>query len=437
LEEQPSAPTADEAVTDYEERPAAYEESVVYEELPVAYEERPGVPEEVEPAVLEEPAVPEAPFPAPSVRREPGVPIDARSWLAGAHSAQEDVGQLAYEETWAPPAVAESPNGRTEVLPEIDAEAYQEAPAAHAEAYPEVLPEEHPGYTPLHAYSEPEAEPPAEPLAEPALQEAGPEPDVASTAEPVAAPGPEPAGELDGVAAQAVDAVKVYGKGETAVRALDGISVAFWRGQFTAVMGPSGSGKSTLMHCLAGLDRLTTGRILIGNTDLGRLSDRDLTQLRRDRVGFVFQAYNLVPTLSASENIALPSSLAGRKIDKRWVEAVVSTLGIGKRLKHKPGELSGGEQQRVAVARALANRPQIIFADEPTGNLDTKSGAEVLGIMRDAVTELGQTVVMVTHDPVAAGYADRAIFLLDGQVVDEMLEPTADRVLDKMKTLGG
>ena len=252
--------------------------------------------------------------------------------------------------------------------------------------------------------------------------------------QPAAAPAPE----YDGaVAAQVIDAVKVYGSGETAVRALDQITVAFGKGQFTAIMGPSGSGKSTLMHCLAGLDRLTSGHVLIGEADLGKLSDKALTRLRRDRVGFVFQTFNLVPTLTAIENITLPIDLAGGKIDRAWITSVVDTLRIGDRLKHKPDELSGGQQQRVAVARALATRPQIIFADEPTGNLDTRSGAEVLGIMRDSVRKLGQTVVMVTHDPVAAGYADRAIFLVDGRVVDQMLEPTADRVLDQMKTLGG
>ena len=246
-----------------------------------------------------------------------------------------------------------------------------------------------------------------------------------------------PAGYDSAIAAEVIDAVKIYGSGETAVRALDQITVSFGRGQFTAIMGPSGSGKSTLMHCLAGLDRLTSGHVLIGDADLGKLSDKALTRLRRDRVGFVFQTFNLVPTLTAIENITLPIDLAGRKVDRAWVDSVVDTLRIGDRLKHKPDELSGGQQQRVAVARALATRPQIIFADEPTGNLDTRSGAEVLGIMRDSVRELGQTVVMVTHDPVAAGYADRAIFLVDGRVVDQMLEPTADRVLDQMKTLGG
>jgi len=239
------------------------------------------------------------------------------------------------------------------------------------------------------------------------------------------------------VAAEVVDAVKIYGYGDTAVYALAGISVAFGKGHFTAIMGPSGSGKSTLMHCLAGLDRLTQGRVLIGDTDLGTLNDKALTQLRRDRLGFVFQQYNLVPTLTAMENITLPLDLAGTRPDGVWLNSVVDTLRIRDRLKHKPDELSGGQQQRVAVARALATRPQIIFADEPTGNLDTRSGAEVLHIMQDSVRELGQTVVMVTHDPVAAGYADRAIFLMDGKVVSEMYDPTAELVLDEMKTLGG
>jgi putative ABC transport system ATP-binding protein len=268
-----------------------------------------------------------------------------------------------------------------------------------------------------------------------------------AVARPAEEPQPSPALGPDGaveerpryyvpVAAQAIDAVKVYGTGETAVRALDRVSVAFGKAQFTAIMGPSGSGKSTLMHCLAGLDRLTSGQIYIGDAELGALSDTALTRLRRDHVGFVFQTFNLVPTLTAIENITLPLDLAGRKPDRAWIDNVVDTLRVRDRLGHKPDELSGGQQQRVAVARALATQPQIIFADEPTGNLDTRSGAEVLGFMRDSVLELGQTVVMVTHDPVAAGYADRAIFLVDGRVVDDMLEPTAERVLDQMKTLG-
>jgi putative ABC transport system ATP-binding protein len=239
------------------------------------------------------------------------------------------------------------------------------------------------------------------------------------------------------VAAQVVDGVKIYGSGDTAVRALDGITVSFTRGQFTAIMGPSGSGKSTLMHCLAALDRLTSGDVLIGEANLSRLTDRALTLLRRERIGFVFQSYNLVPTLTALENITLPLDLAGRNADRAWLSSIVDTLRIGDRLSHKPDELSGGQQQRVAVARALVTKPEIIFADEPTGNLDTRARAEVLEILRDSVRRLGQSVVMVTHDPVAAGYADRAVFLVDGRAVGEMAEPTAERVLDQMKFLGG
>jgi putative ABC transport system ATP-binding protein len=237
------------------------------------------------------------------------------------------------------------------------------------------------------------------------------------------------------VAAQAIDAVKVYGKGDTAVRALDGVNVTFGRSHFTAIMGPSGSGKSTLMHCLAGLDTLTSGHIVIGDTDLGSLDDKSLTQLRRDRVGFIFQSFNLVPTLTAGENISLPSDLAGRKLDKGWVDHVVDTVGLRTRLNHRPNELSGGQQQRVAAARALAGRPEIVFADEPTGNLDSRSGAEVLSFLRQSVREFGQTIVMVTHDPTGASYADRVVFLGDGRIVDEMLEPTAERVLDRMKNM--
>ena len=237
-------------------------------------------------------------------------------------------------------------------------------------------------------------------------------------------------------AAQVINASKVYGRGDTVVNALDDVTVAFSAGRFTAIMGPSGSGKSTLMHCLAGLDHLTSGRVMIGDSDLSTLKDKALTVLRRDRVGFIFQSFNLVPTLTAMENITLPTSLAGHKPDRAWVDSVVDTLGIRDRLRHKPSEMSGGQQQRVAVARALASRPQIIFADEPTGNLDSRAGAEVLGFMRSSVRELGQTVVMVTHDPGAAGYADRIVFLADGRVVDEMTEPTAARVLDRMKGLG-
>ncbi|CAN5521843.1 ABC transporter ATP-binding protein [soil metagenome] len=238
------------------------------------------------------------------------------------------------------------------------------------------------------------------------------------------------------VAARAVDATKVYGRGDTAVTALDHVTVEFGRGQYTAIMGPSGSGKSTLMHCVAGLDTLTSGSVLIGDTELAGLDDKRLTELRRDKVGFVFQAFNLVPTLTAEENISLPDALAGRRPDPDWLATVISTVGLGDRLRHHPSELSGGQQQRVAVARALAGRPEIIFADEPTGNLDSRSGGEILDFMARAVRDLGQTIVMVTHDPVAAGYAERVVFLADGQVVDEMAEPTAEKVLDRMKQLG-
>ena len=237
-------------------------------------------------------------------------------------------------------------------------------------------------------------------------------------------------------AARAVDAHKVYGSGDTEVRALDGVTVDFAAGHFTAIMGPSGSGKSTLMHCVAGLDSLTQGKVYIGETDLTTLDDKDLTRLRRDQVGFVFQAYNLVPTLTASENITLPLDLAGRDPDQPWLESVVSTVGLADRLSHRPSELSGGQQQRVAVARALVSRPAIIFADEPTGNLDSRSGAEILDFMRRAVSELGQTIVMVSHDPVAASYADRVLFLNDGRIVDEMPDPTAEQVIDRMKQFG-
>jgi putative ABC transport system ATP-binding protein len=239
-----------------------------------------------------------------------------------------------------------------------------------------------------------------------------------------------------GVAARAVDATKVYGAGHTEVRALDGVTVDFETGRFTAIMGPSGSGKSTLMHCVAGLDTLTSGRVEIGGTDLTQLDDRDLTRVRRDQVGFIFQAFNLIPTLTALENITLPMDLAGRKPDQAWLDSVIDTVGLRDRLTHRPSELSGGQQQRVAVARALAGQPQIIFADEPTGNLDSRTGAEILGFMQRAVTDLGQTIVMVTHDPVAAAYATRVVFLADGQIVDEMAEPTAEAVLDRMKAFG-
>jgi putative ABC transport system ATP-binding protein len=242
---------------------------------------------------------------------------------------------------------------------------------------------------------------------------------------------------LDTPAARVYDAVKVYGRGENEVRALDGLSVEFVSGRFTAIMGPSGSGKSTLMHSVAGLDHLTSGTVLIGDTDISKLNDRSLTRLRRDRIGFIFQAFNLVPTLTAAENIALPARLAGRRPDAAWFDQVVETVGLENRLKHRPSELSGGQQQRVAVARALASRPEIIFADEPTGNLDSHTGAEILSFMRIAVRELGQTVVIVTHDPIAASYADRALFLADGRIVDDLDAPTADSVLDRIRTLGG
>ena len=238
------------------------------------------------------------------------------------------------------------------------------------------------------------------------------------------------------VAASAREATKRYGSGDTAVTALDAVSVEFYAGEFTAIMGPSGSGKSTLMHTVAGLDALTEGSVHIGDTDLTTLNDKRLTLLRREKIGFIFQAFNLVPTLTAIENITLPLALAGRKPDPVWLDLVVTTVGLGDRLSHRPSELSGGQQQRVAVARALASQPEIIFGDEPTGNLDSRSGAEILAFMRQAVRELGQTIVMVTHDPVAASYADRVLFLADGRIVDEMSEPTPDRVLDRMKHFG-
>jgi putative ABC transport system ATP-binding protein len=239
-----------------------------------------------------------------------------------------------------------------------------------------------------------------------------------------------------GAAARAVDARKTYGRGESEVNALDGVTAGFHAGQFTAIMGPSGSGKSTLMHSVAGLDTLTSGDVFIGDVNLGTLNDKQLTQLRRDRIGFIFQAFNLVPTLTAMENITLPLMLAGRKADQGWLDLVIDTVGLGSRLKHRPSELSGGQQQRVAVARALASRPQIIFADEPTGNLDSRTGGEILAFMRTAVREMGQTIVMVTHDPTAASYADRALFLADGRVVDDMADPTPDMVLDRIKSFG-
>jgi len=246
---------------------------------------------------------------------------------------------------------------------------------------------------------------------------------------------PPPSARADS-AARAVLASKIYGAGDTEVRALDSISVDFERSRFTAIMGPSGSGKSTLMHCVAGLDTLTSGQVYIGDTDLSRLSEKELTLLRRDQIGFIFQAFNLVPTLTAAENITLPMDLAGTKPDQAWFDQVIDTVNLRDRLSRRPSELSGGQQQRVAVARALASRPQIIFADEPTGNLDSRSGTEMLDFMRRAVDEFGQTIVMVTHDPGAAGHADRIVFLADGHIVDEMTDPSADKVLDRMKKFG-
>src|SRR5579864_4793833 len=237
-------------------------------------------------------------------------------------------------------------------------------------------------------------------------------------------------------AASAVRLTKTYGHGQAAVRALDEVSVTFDRGRFTAVMGPSGSGKSTLMHCMAGLDRPTSGQVFVGGLDIGTLDDAGLTRLRRDRIGFVFQSFNLVPTLTAAENIALPPALAGRKVDQEWFAYLVKELGIGDRLNHRPNELSGGQQQRVACARALINKPDLIFADEPTGNLDSNASAELLAFLRRSVTELGQSIVMVTHDPRGAAYADRVVFLADGAVVGELHQPTADSVLERVRTLG-
>jgi putative ABC transport system ATP-binding protein len=237
-------------------------------------------------------------------------------------------------------------------------------------------------------------------------------------------------------AARAAGVSKTYGTGDATVNALDNVSASLHAGEFTAIMGPSGSGKSTLLHVLAGLDRPTSGEIYIGDTELTSLNDKQLTLLRRDEIGFIFQSFNLLPTLTAVENIQLPMRIAGRKADPLWVRKIVDMLGLGDRLKHRPAELSGGQQQRVAAARALAGKPQIVFADEPTGALDSRSGAQLLGFLQSAVRDGGQTVVMVTHDPVAAGYADRVLFLADGHIVDEMSEPTADRVFDYMKHLG-
>ncbi|MER7581885.1 ABC transporter ATP-binding protein [Kitasatospora sp. NPDC097691] len=248
------------------------------------------------------------------------------------------------------------------------------------------------------------------------------------TVDPLA-PSPAP-----GIAAATTDLTKVHGAADTRVTALDGVSIGFREAEFTAIMGPSGCGKSTLLHCAAGLDTPTSGSVRIGTTELGTLDDRQLTRLRRDRIGFVFQAFNLLPTLTALENITLPLALAGRGPDQRWLDRVVAMVGLAERLSHRPAQLSGGQQQRVAVARALAGRPAVVFADEPTGNLDSRTGTEVLGFLRDSVRELGQTVVMVTHDPVAAAFADRAVFLSDGRLVDELLRPTPDRVLAVMQS---
>jgi putative ABC transport system ATP-binding protein len=237
-------------------------------------------------------------------------------------------------------------------------------------------------------------------------------------------------------AARATDLRKTYGKGDAVVHALAGVNVEFARGQFTAVMGPSGSGKSTLMHCMAGLDVPTSGHAYVGGIDVGSLDDSGLTQLRRDHIGFVFQSFNLVPTLTARENIVLPADLAGTKVDQAWLDYLVDQLGISDRLSHRPAEMSGGQQQRCACARAMITRPELIFADEPTGNLDSNASAEMLGFLRTSVRDLGQSIVMVTHDPHGASYADRVVFLADGHVVGDLAAPTADTVLERMKQLG-
>ncbi len=242
--------------------------------------------------------------------------------------------------------------------------------------------------------------------------------------------------EVHSAAARASSATKIYGKGDTLVTALDNVDISFEAGKFSAIMGPSGSGKSTLMHCMAGLDNLSSGKVFIGDTDLTELSEKELTLLRRSNIGFIFQSFNLVPTLNALENITLPIDLSGNKVDTDWVGQITEVVNLSDRLKHKPNELSGGQQQRVAVSRALASKPNIIFADEPTGNLDSKTGNEILDFMRLATTDLNQTIVMVTHDPVAASYSDRVIFLEDGKVVGEIIEPTADSIIDQMRTFG-
>jgi putative ABC transport system ATP-binding protein len=251
----------------------------------------------------------------------------------------------------------------------------------------------------------------------------------ASTPAVGAAPAPA------GPAARAVGLVKTYGKSDAVVRALDGITVEFERGRFTAVMGPSGSGKSTLMHCMAGLDVATSGQVFVGDSEIGGLDDAGLTQLRRDHIGFVFQSFNLVPTLNAGENITLPADLAGHKVDPAWFDFLVDQLGIRDRLSHRPGEMSGGQQQRVACARALVGRPDLIFADEPTGNLDSISSGEMLAFLRRSVTEFGQSIVMVTHDPRGASFADRVVFLADGKLVSELSSPTPDSVLERVRQL--
>jgi putative ABC transport system ATP-binding protein len=254
---------------------------------------------------------------------------------------------------------------------------------------------------------------------------------VTSTAHTMNGGPPGPAAQAPAARADRIS--KVYGRGDARVVALDEVSVSLDRGRFTAVMGPSGSGKSTLMHCMAGLDSVDSGEVFVGDIEVTRLDDKRLTRLRRDRIGFVFQAFNLVPTLTALENITLPIDIAGRKPDQAWLDTVIDTIGLRERLSHRPSELSGGQQQRVACARAMASRPEIIFADEPTGNLDSRSGAEVLSFLRNSVREMGQTVVMVTHDPVAAAYADLVLFLADGRLVDQIPEPTAEKVLERMK----
>jgi putative ABC transport system ATP-binding protein len=254
-----------------------------------------------------------------------------------------------------------------------------------------------------------------------------------TTTVPTPVPAPDPSAVP---AAHAIDLVKTYGKGDAIVRALDGISLELERGRFTAVMGPSGSGKSTLMHCMAGLDTPTSGRTFVGDQEIGLLDDVGLTQMRRDRIGFVFQSFNLVPTLTAAENITLPADLAGHKVDREWFDYLIGQLGIGDRLGHRPNEMSGGQQQRVACARALMGRPDLIFADEPTGNLDSNSSGEMLEFLRRSVTEFGQSIVMVTHDARGAAFADRVVFLADGRVVGELRGPTADSILEQMKRLG-